>query len=59
MEQLAEFAAAYVQFTVDEPALAELVFGAGFDKSVYPDSAEAGAKVLDVLLQSGAEPPAG
>lgn len=50
VEQLAEFAAAYVQFTVDEPALSELIFGAGIDKSAYPALAEAGEKVLAVLL---------
>jgi AcrR family transcriptional regulator len=50
VDQLAEFAAAYVQFTVDEPALSELVFGAGIDKSAYPELADAGAKVLAVLL---------
>ncbi|GAA3438533.1 TetR/AcrR family transcriptional regulator [Kutzneria kofuensis] len=50
VEQLAEFAAAYVQFTVDEPALSELIFGAGIDKSAYPELAAAGGKVLDVLM---------
>jgi AcrR family transcriptional regulator len=50
VEQLAEFAAAYVQFTVDEPALSELIFGAGIDKSAYPELAEAGGKVLEVLM---------
>jgi AcrR family transcriptional regulator len=49
-EQLAEFAAAYVQFTVDEPALSELIFGAGIDKSAYPELAEAGGTVLEVLM---------
>lgn len=58
MEQ-AEFAVTCVQFTVDEPAVTELVFDAGFDKSVYPDSMEMREKVLDVMLPLGAKPPAG
>jgi len=53
-EQLAEFAA-YVQFTVDEPALAELIFEAGIDKADHPELAEAGEKVLAVLLPPARE----
>jgi AcrR family transcriptional regulator len=50
VEQLAEFAAAYVQFAVDERALFEITFGAGIDKTAHPELEQAGAKVLDVLV---------
>jgi AcrR family transcriptional regulator len=48
--QLAEFAVAYVQFTVDDRALFDVTFGAGIDKTAYPELELAGGKVLDVLV---------
>ncbi|MEU8952544.1 TetR/AcrR family transcriptional regulator [Streptomyces sp. NPDC048489] len=51
-QQLAEFAAAYVRFTVDERALFEITFGAGIDKSAYPELEEAGSRVLKVLAEA-------
>lgn len=50
VDQLAEFAAAYVQFAVDERALFEITFGAGIDKAAYPELEQAGGKVLEVLV---------
>lgn len=49
IEQLAEFAAAYVRFTVDERALFDITFGGGIDKSSFPELEAAGGKVLEVL----------
>lgn len=51
VEQLAEFAAAYVRFTIDEAALFEITFGAGIDKTGYPELEDAGRRVLDVLAK--------
>ncbi|HEY4457947.1 MAG TPA: TetR/AcrR family transcriptional regulator [Pseudonocardiaceae bacterium] len=50
VEQLAEFAVAYVQFAIDERALFEITFSAGLDKAAYPELEEAGSAVLGVLL---------
>jgi AcrR family transcriptional regulator len=47
--QLAAFAEAYVQFAADQRALFELTFAAGLDKSRYPELAEAGSSVLELL----------
>ena len=49
VQQLAEFASAYVQFTVDEAALFEITFSSGIDKANHPELEVAGAKVLDLL----------
>lgn len=48
-DQLASFAAAYVRFAVEERALFETTFGAGIDKTRYPDLQQAGRTVLDTL----------
>jgi AcrR family transcriptional regulator len=50
VEQLAEFAVAYVQFAIDERALFEITFSAGLDKTAYPELEEAGSAVLAVVL---------
>jgi AcrR family transcriptional regulator len=50
VEQLGEFAGAYVQFAIDERALFEITFAAGLDKTLYPELEKAGRQVLDVLL---------
>jgi AcrR family transcriptional regulator len=49
VEQLAEFAVAYVRFAIDEAALFEITFAAGLDKASYPELEDAGRRVLDVL----------
>lgn len=54
VEQLAEFAAAYVRFTVEEAALFEITFGAGIDKAEHPELEVAGRRVLDVLTKPAA-----
>jgi AcrR family transcriptional regulator len=41
-EQLAAFAAEYVRFAAQEPALFDVTFFAGLDKSRHPELAEAG-----------------
>jgi AcrR family transcriptional regulator len=48
-EQLAAFAAAYVQFAADQPALFELTFAAGLDKARFPTLAEAGQALFTEL----------
>ncbi len=48
-EQLAAFAAAYVQFAADHPALFELTFAAGLDKARFPALAEAGQALFAEL----------
>ena len=53
-EQLAGFAAAYVRFTVDERALFDITFGAGIDKSNFPELEAAGSAVLEVLTEPAA-----
>lgn len=50
VEQLADFAAAYVRFAVEERALFDITFSAGLDKSRYPTLASAGDQVLAALL---------
>jgi hypothetical protein len=37
-DQLVAFAATYVQFAADQPALFELTFAAGLDKARFPHS---------------------
>jgi AcrR family transcriptional regulator len=50
VEQLAAFAAAYVRFAVEEPALFDITFNAGLDKSRYPELAAAGDEVAATLM---------
>ncbi|MEU2873827.1 TetR/AcrR family transcriptional regulator [Streptomyces olivoreticuli] len=49
-EQLASFASAYVRFAVEEPALFDITFHAGLDKSRFPELASAGDEVAGLLL---------
>jgi hypothetical protein len=49
-EQLAAFAAAYVQFAADQPALFELTFAVGLDKARFPALAEAGQALFTELF---------
>jgi AcrR family transcriptional regulator len=49
-EQLAAFAQAYVRFAAHEPALFEIMFSTGLDKSRYPELAEAGDAVAALLM---------
>ncbi|MEV4263526.1 TetR/AcrR family transcriptional regulator [Kribbella sp. NPDC049584] len=49
VEQLARFAAAYVRFAVEEPALFDVTFSAGLVKSDHDGLEEAGQQVLAVL----------
>jgi AcrR family transcriptional regulator len=49
VEQLALFAAAYVQFSLEERGLFDVTFGAGLLKADHPGLEEAGQRVLDVL----------
>jgi AcrR family transcriptional regulator len=49
VEQLALFAAAYVQFSLEERALFDVSFSAGLLKAAHPELEEAGRRVLDVL----------
>ncbi|MFJ4189235.1 TetR/AcrR family transcriptional regulator [Kitasatospora sp. NPDC089509] len=49
-EQLACFAAAYVRFAAEEPALFDITFHAGLDKSRFPALASAGDEVSALLL---------
>ncbi|MFI5783039.1 TetR/AcrR family transcriptional regulator [Nocardia sp. NPDC051570] len=48
-EQLAAFAAAYVRFAADRPALFTLTFAAGLDKARFPPLAEAGQALFAEL----------
>ena len=48
-DQLSAFAAAYVQFAADQPALFELTFAAGLDKTRFPALAEAGQALFTEL----------
>ncbi|WP_460724465.1 TetR/AcrR family transcriptional regulator [Nocardia heshunensis] len=50
-EQLTAFAAAYVQFAADHPALFQLTFAAGLDKARYPELAAAGQALLGELSE--------
>lgn len=49
-EQLATFAAAYVRFAAEEPALFDVTFNAGLDKSRFSELATAGDEVARLLL---------
>ena len=49
IEQLAAFAAAYVQFAADHKALFDITFSAGLKKQLHPPLAEAGDRVLELL----------
>ncbi|MFF7635081.1 TetR/AcrR family transcriptional regulator [Kitasatospora sp. NPDC008050] len=49
-EQLASFASAYVRFAAEEPALFDITFHAGLDKSRFPELASAGDEVAGLLL---------
>ncbi|GIF77497.1 TetR/AcrR family transcriptional regulator [Asanoa siamensis] len=49
VEQLAAFAAAYVEFAAESRALFEITFSAGLAKARYPALAEAGDRVLSLL----------
>ncbi len=49
VEQLALFAAAYVQFSLEERALFDVTFSAGLLKAEHAGLEEAGQRVLDVL----------
>ncbi|MET9532423.1 MULTISPECIES: TetR/AcrR family transcriptional regulator [unclassified Streptomyces] len=49
-EQLASFASAYVRFAAEEPALFDITFHAGLDKSRFADLAAAGDEVAGLLL---------
>jgi AcrR family transcriptional regulator len=51
VEQLARFAAAYIQFSLDERALFDVTFSAGHLKSEHPGLEQAGQRVLDVLRE--------
>jgi AcrR family transcriptional regulator len=48
-DQLAAFAAAYVRFAAEEPALFDVTFYAGLDKSRHPQLAKAGDELLATL----------
>jgi AcrR family transcriptional regulator len=48
-KQLEAFAAAYVQYAADQPALFELTFAAGLDKARFPALAEAGQALFAEL----------
>lgn len=50
VEQLAAFAAAYVRFAEQEPALFDITFHAGLDKSRFPELDAAGGEVSALLL---------
>jgi AcrR family transcriptional regulator len=49
--QMAEFAAAYVRFSVESRAQFELIFGAGLAKARYPDLVAAGERVEELLVE--------
>ncbi|MEU2872196.1 TetR/AcrR family transcriptional regulator [Streptomyces olivoreticuli] len=49
-EQLASFASAYVRFAAEEPALFDITFNAGLDKSRFAELASAGDEVAGLLL---------
>lgn len=50
VEQLASFASAYVRFAAEEPALFDVTFHAGLDKSRFAGLASAGDEVAGLLL---------
>ncbi|MFC8073958.1 TetR/AcrR family transcriptional regulator [Streptomyces sp. NPDC057307] len=49
-EQLAAFASAYVRFAAEEPALFDITFNAGLNKSRFTELASAGDEVAGLLL---------
>jgi AcrR family transcriptional regulator len=49
VEQLALFAEAYVQFSLEERALFDVTFSAGLLKAKHPELEESGQHLLDVL----------
>jgi AcrR family transcriptional regulator len=49
LEQLAAFAAAYVEFAAENKALFEITFSAGLEKQRYPELARAGDRLLELL----------
>ena len=49
-DQLAAFAAAYVRFAAQEPALFDVTFYAGLDKTRHPELAAAGDALLETLM---------
>ncbi|GAA5194253.1 TetR/AcrR family transcriptional regulator [Rugosimonospora acidiphila] len=54
VEQLAAFAAAYVQFSADSRALFDITFATGLDKQLYPELGRAGDRVLELLREPAA-----
>ncbi|MGW4600147.1 TetR/AcrR family transcriptional regulator [Streptomyces sp. NPDC004457] len=50
VEQLAAFASAYVRFAAEEPALFDVTFHAGLDKSRFDELASAGNELARLLL---------
>lgn len=54
-DRLAAFAAAYVRFAVQEPALFDVTFYAGLDKARHPGLTAAGNAVLAVVLPAACE----
>ncbi|MEU0941352.1 TetR/AcrR family transcriptional regulator [Streptomyces canus] len=50
VQQLASFASAYVRFAAEKPALFDITFNAGLDKSRFPDLAAVGDEVARLLL---------
>jgi AcrR family transcriptional regulator len=53
--RLAAFAAAYVRFAAQEPALFDVTFYAGLDKARHPELAAAGDAVLAAVLPAARE----
>jgi AcrR family transcriptional regulator len=51
VDQLALFAAAYVQFSLEQRALFDITFSAGLLKANHPALEEAGQRVLEVLRE--------
>jgi len=54
VDQLAAFAAAYVRFAAQQPALFDVTFYGGIDKARHPELAEAGDAVLATLMPTAA-----
>jgi AcrR family transcriptional regulator len=54
VEQLAAFASAYVRFSAESKALFAITFGAGLNKHHYPELAQAGERVLELLREPAA-----
>lgn len=51
VDQLVAFAQTYVRFATEQRALFELTFAAGLDKSRYPELSQAGADLLEIMLE--------